>query len=152
MAPLVVGATAFLLTAVGYESAVSGGRGTVDGVAGMLTVDLPTYARLVAVTGANARVRVRRAPTLGPACAAPGSATPRALPVLRALPFWGRHASFGLLPIPLSDPHPSEPSHRRRTMPCTAPLLNTIRPIPPNPTPQASSPPSSRRPFSAASS
>ncbi|KIZ06244.1 hypothetical protein MNEG_1721 [Monoraphidium neglectum] len=51
MAPLVVGATAFLLTAVGYESAVSGGRGTVDGVAGMLTVDLPTYARLVAVTG-----------------------------------------------------------------------------------------------------
>lgn len=51
MAPLVVGAAAFALSAVGYESVVSGGRGTVDGVAGMLTLDLPTYLRLIMVTG-----------------------------------------------------------------------------------------------------
>ncbi|GBF93044.1 CAAX amino terminal protease [Raphidocelis subcapitata] len=50
-APLVVGAAAVALSAVGYEDAVAGGRGTVDGVAAMLTVDLPTYARLIAVTG-----------------------------------------------------------------------------------------------------
>jgi len=51
MAPLVVGAAAFILSAVGYESAVAGGRGTADGVAAMLTVDVPTYLRLVLVTG-----------------------------------------------------------------------------------------------------
>jgi hypothetical protein len=50
-APLVVGAAAVALTAVGYESAVAGGRGTVDGVAGMISMDGPTYARLLAVTG-----------------------------------------------------------------------------------------------------
>jgi membrane protease YdiL (CAAX protease family) len=49
-APAVVGAAALLLSAVGYESAVAGGRGTVDGVAGMLTVDAPTYVRLLVVT------------------------------------------------------------------------------------------------------
>jgi ABC-type uncharacterized transport system YnjBCD permease subunit len=50
-APFVVGSTALLLSAVGYDSVVAGGRGTVDGVAGMVTLDLPTYARLVSVTG-----------------------------------------------------------------------------------------------------
>jgi len=47
----VVGSTALLLSAVGYDSVVAGGRGTVDGVAGMVTLDLPTYVRLVSVTG-----------------------------------------------------------------------------------------------------
>jgi len=50
-APLVVGAAAVALTAVGYESVVAGGRGTVDGVAGMISMDGPTYVRLLAVTG-----------------------------------------------------------------------------------------------------
>lgn len=50
-APVVVGAAAALLSAVGYEAVAAGGRGTVDGVAGMLALDLPTYLRLVAVTG-----------------------------------------------------------------------------------------------------
>jgi hypothetical protein len=44
---------ALLLSAVGYDQAVAGGRGTVDGVAGMVTLDLPTYVRLVSVTGAG---------------------------------------------------------------------------------------------------
>jgi hypothetical protein len=51
-APLVVGAAALGLSAVGYDAATQGGRGTVDGVAGMIAIDLPTYARLVSVTGA----------------------------------------------------------------------------------------------------
>jgi hypothetical protein len=50
-APVVVGSTALLLSAVGYDAVVAGGRGTVDGVAGMVTLDLPTYVRLVSVTG-----------------------------------------------------------------------------------------------------
>lgn len=50
-APIVVGSMALLLSAVGYDQAVAGGRGTVDGVAGMVTLDLPTYVRLVSVTG-----------------------------------------------------------------------------------------------------
>lgn len=49
-----VGSTALLLSAVGYDSVVAGGRGTVDGVAGMVTLDLPTYVRLVSVTGEQA--------------------------------------------------------------------------------------------------
>ncbi|KXZ54502.1 hypothetical protein GPECTOR_4g567 [Gonium pectorale] len=52
-APVVVGSTAALLGAVGYEQAV-GGQGTVDGVAGMIDLDLPTYVSLLAVTGALA--------------------------------------------------------------------------------------------------
>lgn len=51
LAPLVVGAAAYVLNAIGYESAVAGGRGTVDGVAGMLTLDAATYLRLIGVTG-----------------------------------------------------------------------------------------------------
>ncbi len=50
-APLVVGATALALSAVGFEEATSGGRGTVDGVAGMISMDTPTYVRLLTVTG-----------------------------------------------------------------------------------------------------
>ena len=50
-APLVVGATAAAVTAVGYEQATSNTHGTVDGVAGMLSLDWPTYVRLVSVTG-----------------------------------------------------------------------------------------------------
>ncbi|GLC33443.1 hypothetical protein PLESTB_000076200 [Pleodorina starrii] len=51
--PAVVGGVAALLGAVGYEQAV-GGQGTVDGVAGMIDLDLPTYLSLLAVTGAMA--------------------------------------------------------------------------------------------------
>lgn len=50
-APIVVGSMALLLTAVGYESATAGGHGTVDGVAGMISMDTPTYVRLLMVTG-----------------------------------------------------------------------------------------------------
>lgn len=53
VAPLVVGAAATLLSAVGYDQAVAGGRGTAEGVAGMLTLDAGTYARLVATTGVH---------------------------------------------------------------------------------------------------
>eukprot|EP00882_Tetradesmus_deserticola_P018496 GHRQ01019866.1.p1 GENE.GHRQ01019866.1~~GHRQ01019866.1.p1 ORF type:complete len:147 (+),score=37.39 GHRQ01019866.1:932-1372(+) len=42
---------ALLLSAVGYESATAGGHGTVDGVAAMISMDTPTYARLLVVTG-----------------------------------------------------------------------------------------------------
>ena len=55
-APVVVGSTAALLTAVGYEAVVAGGRGTVDGVAAMITMDWPTYLSLLAVTGVLAPV------------------------------------------------------------------------------------------------
>lgn len=58
LAPLAVGAAALLLSATGYENVVAGGRGTADGVAGMLTLELPTYLRLVAVTGARALFRL----------------------------------------------------------------------------------------------
>lgn len=51
LAPLVVGATVSLVSLVGYEQAVGEGRGTVDGVAGMISMDLGTYLRLLAVTG-----------------------------------------------------------------------------------------------------
>jgi hypothetical protein len=50
-APIVVGSMALLLSAVGYESATAGGHGTVDGVAGMISMDTPTYVRLLMVTG-----------------------------------------------------------------------------------------------------
>eukprot|EP00878_Enallax_costatus_P046627 GHUV01056866.1.p1 GENE.GHUV01056866.1~~GHUV01056866.1.p1 ORF type:complete len:189 (+),score=11.30 GHUV01056866.1:770-1336(+) len=53
-APLVVGATAAAVTAVGYEQATSNTHGTVDGVAGMLSLDWPTYVRLLSVTGMDA--------------------------------------------------------------------------------------------------
>jgi hypothetical protein len=53
MAPLVVGATAAALTAVGYEAANGGGRGTVDGVAQMIFLDTPTYLSLLSVTGVS---------------------------------------------------------------------------------------------------
>ncbi|KAF8071353.1 hypothetical protein HT031_001437 [Scenedesmus sp. PABB004] len=55
-APLVVGSTAALLSALGYDTLTSGGHGTVDGVAGMISMDTPTYARLLAVTGLLAPV------------------------------------------------------------------------------------------------
>ncbi|EFJ52218.1 hypothetical protein VOLCADRAFT_120396 [Volvox carteri f. nagariensis] len=51
--PAVVGSVAALLSVVGYEQAV-GGQGTVDGVAGMIDLDLPTYLSLLAVTGVMA--------------------------------------------------------------------------------------------------
>lgn len=50
-APLIVGATALAVTAVGYEQATSNSHGTADGVAGMLSLDWPTYIKLVSVTG-----------------------------------------------------------------------------------------------------
>lgn len=55
LSPLVVGSTAALLSATGYEGAV-GGSGTVDGVAAMIDLDLPTYLSLLAVTGVLAPV------------------------------------------------------------------------------------------------
>jgi hypothetical protein len=51
VAPLVVGATVLALTGLGYDQLVANGRGTVDGVAGMITMDGPTYVRLLLVTG-----------------------------------------------------------------------------------------------------
>lgn len=56
LAPAVVGAAATLVTFLGYDQVVQGGRGTVDGVATMITMDLPTYVSLLAVTGALAPV------------------------------------------------------------------------------------------------
>ncbi|GIL83128.1 hypothetical protein Vretifemale_11937 [Volvox reticuliferus] len=53
--PAVVGSVAALMSAVGYEQVV-GGKGTVDGVAGMIDLDLPTYLSLLAVTGVLAPV------------------------------------------------------------------------------------------------
>jgi len=50
LSPLVVGAVATAISVAGYDSAV-GGRGTVDGVAGMIDLDLPTYLSLLSVTG-----------------------------------------------------------------------------------------------------
>ncbi|KAG2483568.1 hypothetical protein HYH03_017575 [Edaphochlamys debaryana] len=55
-APLVVGASAAVLEAVGYERAMAGGQGTVDGVASMIDLDTPTYLSLLAVTGALAPI------------------------------------------------------------------------------------------------
>ncbi len=55
LSPLVVGSMAALLSATGYEGAVGGG-GTVDGVAAMIDLDLPTYLSLLAVTGVLAPV------------------------------------------------------------------------------------------------
>ncbi|GFR52801.1 hypothetical protein Agub_g15423 [Astrephomene gubernaculifera] len=49
-APVAVQGVAALLAAVGYDRAVGGG-GTVDGVAGMIELDLPTYLALLGVTG-----------------------------------------------------------------------------------------------------
>ncbi|KAL3138232.1 hypothetical protein ABBQ32_006052 [Trebouxia sp. C0010 RCD-2024] len=49
-APFVVGACATLVQAVGYEDLVTDKRGTVDGVAQMLNVDLGTFASLFSVT------------------------------------------------------------------------------------------------------
>lgn len=50
-APLVVGLTATLMSNLGYDDAVSGGRGTVDGVVPMITMDGSTYVNLLLVTG-----------------------------------------------------------------------------------------------------
>ncbi|MEW5297682.1 MAG: hypothetical protein WDW38_006853 [Sanguina aurantia] len=55
LAPFLVTAVATLVTAAGYEDAV-GGKGTVDGVAQMIGLDLPTYGSLLAVTGVMAPV------------------------------------------------------------------------------------------------
>lgn len=50
LAPLVVGTTAGLLSLVDYEQTV-GGRGTVDGVVQMISLDTMSYINLIAVTG-----------------------------------------------------------------------------------------------------
>lgn len=55
LSPVVVGSVAALLSATGYEEGV-GGQGTVDGVATMIELDLPTYVYLLAVTGVLAPV------------------------------------------------------------------------------------------------
>ncbi|KAK9830470.1 hypothetical protein WJX72_011921 [[Myrmecia] bisecta] len=46
--PFVIGLTATALSAAGYDGV--GGRGTVDGVAQMINLDLPSYASLFSVT------------------------------------------------------------------------------------------------------
>jgi len=55
LSPLVVGTVATLLTTVGYEESV-GGRGTVDGVASMIQMDLASYLSLLSVTSVMAPV------------------------------------------------------------------------------------------------
>lgn len=55
LSPLVVGSVALLLSATGYEDSV-GGQGTVDGVATMIDLDLPTYLYLLSVTGVLAPI------------------------------------------------------------------------------------------------
>lgn len=55
-APVVVGVTAATLSATGYDSLVTDNRGTVDGVVGMISIDFPTYARLLVVTGVLAPI------------------------------------------------------------------------------------------------
>ncbi|PNW83179.1 hypothetical protein CHLRE_06g310050v5 [Chlamydomonas reinhardtii] len=100
--PAVVGGMASLLGAVGYEKAV-GGQGTVDGVAGMIDLDLPTYLSLLAVTGVLAPILeetvfrgflltslTRFMPTWAAVVASSGffglaHLSPRDLPVLSAL-------------------------------------------------------------------
>ncbi|KAJ9526517.1 hypothetical protein QJQ45_017835 [Haematococcus lacustris] len=55
LAPLVVGSVASLVSSSGYDSSV-GGRTTVDGVVGMVGMDLSTYLSLLVVTGVMAPV------------------------------------------------------------------------------------------------
>lgn len=55
LAPVFVTAIATLVTYAGYEEAV-GGKGTVDGVANMIELDVPTYSSLLAVTAFMAPV------------------------------------------------------------------------------------------------
>ncbi len=50
LSPLVVGVVATGLSLTEYESAV-GGRGTVDGVAPMITMDFQSFLSLLSVTG-----------------------------------------------------------------------------------------------------
>jgi len=55
LSPLVVGVTANIMASSGWDASV-GGKGTVDGVAAMLSVSLPTYGALIAVTGVLAPI------------------------------------------------------------------------------------------------
>jgi len=55
LAPAVVGTMAGLMELTGYENNV-GGRGTVDGVATMINLDVPTYLSLLGVTGVLAPI------------------------------------------------------------------------------------------------
>ncbi|KAK9842327.1 hypothetical protein WJX81_006744 [Elliptochloris bilobata] len=48
LSPFVVGSTAAIFSAAGYDSI--GGRGTADGVAAIIALDLPTYLSLFSVT------------------------------------------------------------------------------------------------------
>jgi hypothetical protein len=57
LSPFVVGSVASLLSLVAYEQSV-GGRGTVDGVAGMINMDLASYLSLLSVTGEAAVCRI----------------------------------------------------------------------------------------------
>jgi membrane protease YdiL (CAAX protease family) len=54
LSPVVVGGTAYLVSAAGYDNLFGGGRGTVDGVVSMINLDLPTYLSLLSVTGFQA--------------------------------------------------------------------------------------------------
>jgi hypothetical protein len=49
-----VGGAAYVVSAAGYEGLFGQGRGTVDGVVQMITLDSPTYLSLLAVTGVQA--------------------------------------------------------------------------------------------------
>eukprot|EP00798_Chlamydomonas_sp_ICE-L_P030871 gene30871-35915_t len=51
LSPFIVGATAYLMSTLGYDEAVAGGRGTADGVASLISMDLPTYLSLASITG-----------------------------------------------------------------------------------------------------
>ncbi|GAX76887.1 hypothetical protein CEUSTIGMA_g4333.t1 [Chlamydomonas eustigma] len=55
LSPLVVGTVAGLLSLTEYENVV-GGRGTADGVAGMISMDLTSYLSLLSVTGVLAPI------------------------------------------------------------------------------------------------
>ncbi|KAG1674458.1 hypothetical protein FOA52_003063 [Chlamydomonas sp. UWO 241] len=55
LSPFVVGSVASLMSLFAYEQSV-GGRGTVDGVAGMINMDLASYLSLLSVTGIMAPV------------------------------------------------------------------------------------------------
>ncbi|EIE27390.1 Abi-domain-containing protein [Coccomyxa subellipsoidea C-169] len=49
LSPAVIGITVTIVSYAGYEAV--GGQGTADGVARIISLDLPTYASLLAVTG-----------------------------------------------------------------------------------------------------
>jgi uncharacterized protein len=55
-APLAIGGAAALCDALGYGAATAGGRGTADGVAGLLDMDSATFAALLVVTAVLAPI------------------------------------------------------------------------------------------------